>query len=169
MNQKLVIIRGAPASGKTTLGENLRSKEKKIVWLKIDNLKPFFSEDWGDSLDEVNKLALTIINSFLDDLYSVVFDGIFKNPEHAREAVKLAKSKNIPVVIYQLTCSLATLQARDKSRPGVKEGCREPLGDETIERLFHKVKDNPLEDAIELDTENQTLEACLAIIRKNFE
>lgn len=169
MKQVLVILRGAPASGKTTLGESLRDKEKKIVWLKIDNLKPFFSEDWGDSLDEVNKLAMVLINSLLDDGYSVVFDGIFKNPDHAMESVKLAKSKNIPAVIYQLVCSLETLKARDKTRPGIKEGHREPLGDETIERLFHKVKDNLLEDAIELDTENKTLEECLVIIRKNFE
>ncbi len=169
MKQVLVVLRGAPASGKTTLGENLRSKEKRIVWLKIDNLKPFFSEDWGDSLDEVNKLAMEIINSLLDDGYSVVFDGIFKNPDHAKEAVKLAKSKNIPVVIYQLTCSLATLFERDKNRPGIKEGHREPLGNETIESLYNKVLKNPIDGAIELDTEKHNLGECLAIIRKNFD
>lgn len=169
MNQALIILRGAPASGKTTIGQSLRNKEKKIVWLKIDNLKPFFSKDFGDSLDEVNKASLAILNSFLNDGYNVIFDGIFKNPDHALDAIKLAESKNIPVVVYQLSCSLQTLQKRDRTRPGIKEGCRKPLGDELIESLYNKVESNPIEGVLKLDTENQTIDQCSEIIRKNFE
>lgn len=166
MKQALVILRGAPESGKTTLGERLRSKESKVVWLKIDNLKPFFSEDWGDSLDEVNKIALTIIDQLLADGFSVVFDGIFKNPDHALEAVRLAKSKNIPVVVYQLKCSLETLQKRENVRSKTMQ--RGHFGKDMIERLYYKVLNNPIDGAIMLDTENKSLEKCLGIIRKNF-
>jgi len=43
-NQFLVIIRSAPASGKTTIAKELRSFKDKVVWLKVDNFKDFFSE-----------------------------------------------------------------------------------------------------------------------------
>ena len=166
MNQKLVILRGAPASGKTTLGEKLRSKELKIVWLKLDNLNPFFSEDWGDSLNEVNGIALAIIDKLLSDGFSVVFDGIFKNPEHARQAIQLAKSKNVPVVVYQLNFSLETLQKREDERS--EKYNRPHFGKDMIERLYFKVVNNPIEGSIELDTEEISLEECLEIIKKNF-
>lgn len=167
MRQALVILRGAPASGKTTLGEKLRSKELKVVWLKLDNLKPFFSEDWGDSLDEVNTIALTIIDRLLSDGFSVVFDGIFKNPQHAVDAIKLAQSKNVPVIVYQLQCSLEALQKREDERS--EKYNRPHFGKDTIERLYHKVMNNPIEGAIVLDTENASIEECLEIIKKNFE
>ena len=166
MRQALVILRGAPASGKTTLGERLRSKDLKIVWLKIDNLKPFFSEDWGDSLDEVNKLALGMIDQLLTDGFSVVFDGIFKNPQHALEAKNRADSKNIPCVIYQLECSLETLQKREDERSVTFQ--RDHFGKDTIERLHNKVMENSIQGAIKLDTENQSIDECLSILKKNF-
>lgn len=169
MKQTLVILRGAPASGKTTIGENLRDFDKKIVWFKTDNIKPFFSDFEDKALDVVMETALATLNYLLDEGYSVVYDGIFKNPEYAQRAINLAKNKNISTVIYQLTCSLKTLQNRDKTRKGVKEGCRKPLGDEIIESLFNKVENSPIEGAIELDTENNSLEECLEIIKKNFD
>lgn len=167
MKQSLVILRGAPASGKTTLGERLRSKALKVVWLKIDNLKPFFSEDWGDSLDEVNTVALAIIDRLLSDGFSVVFDGIFKNPEHAQDAMRLARLKNVPVVVYQLQCSLETLQKREDERS--EKYNRPHFGKDMIERLHLKVLNNPIEGAIILDTENTSLDEGLKIIKKNFE
>lgn len=167
MKQALIILRGAPASGKTTLGERLRNKENKVVWLKIDNLKPFFSEDWGDSLDEVNKLALSMIDTLLNDGFSVVFDGIFKNPQHALDAKNLAESKNIPCVIYQLECSLEELQKREDERSTKMN--RDHFGKDMIERLYDKVINNPIEGAILLNTETQSIDECLQVIRKNFE
>jgi chloramphenicol 3-O-phosphotransferase len=169
VRQVLVIIRGAAASGKTTLCESLRDFDKKIAWVSVDKLKPIFSEYKEETLDVTNQASLILVNYLLEQGYSVLFDGIFKNPAHAQEAVEIAKNKNIPVVIYQLSCSLKTLQKRDKMREGVKKGWRKPLGEELIESLYRKVEDNPIEGAIKLDTENLSPEECLRIIKKNFE
>ena len=169
MKQVLVILRGASASGKSTIGENLRDFDKKIVWLKTDNIKLFFSSFEDRTLDAVMGTALATLNYLLDEGYSVTYDGIFKKPEYAQEAIALAKSKNIPVVVYQLVCSLETLKERDKNKEGVKEGWKKPLGDEIIEGLFNKVENNPIEGAINLNTEEKSLEECLEIIRKNFD
>lgn len=169
MKQVLIVLRGAPCSGKTTIGENLRDFDKKIVWLKTDNIKMFFSNFEDRTLDEVMETALATLNHLLDKGYSVIYDGIFKKPEYIQKVIDLAKSKNILTVVYQLTCSLKTLQERDKNRVGVKEGFRKPLGDKLIESLFNTVENNPIEGAIELNTEEKSLEECLEVIRKNFD
>ena len=169
MVQKLVILRGAPASGKTTIAEKLRDFDSKIVWFKTDNFKQFFSNPSEDRiLDEAMETCVATLNYLLDSGYSVVYEGIFQKAEYVQKAIEIAKAKNIPVVIYQLSCSLKILQERDKNRKGVKEGCRKPLGDELIENLFNKLQSSSIPGTIKLDTGNTPLEECIEIIRKNF-
>lgn len=167
MKQCLVVLRGAPASEKTTLGQKLRNEKEKVVWLKTDNFKPFFSE-LGEFSEVMSQTALASLNYLLDHGYSVIYEGIFQNPEFAEAAVKLAKTKNIPTVTYQLTCSLETLQQRDKTRPGVKEGCRKPLGDQTIENISNTLENTPIPGAVKLDTVKLSINECLKIIKENF-
>lgn len=169
MKQTLVILRGAPASGKTSLGKNLRDFNKKIVWLKVDNFKPFFAEDSNVALDMVNETALNSLSYILDKGCSVLLDGIFKNPDYVYKAVKIAQSKNIPHVLYQLSCSLKTLLERDKKREGVPEGCRKPMEEDIVESIYNELENTPIEGAVILDTESQSLEQCLEIIKKNFD
>src|SRR5665213_1997419 len=162
MKQVLVIIRGAPASGKTTISESLRDFDKKIVWFKTDNIKDFFSDpSEARILDEVMETCIAILNNLLDRGYSVVYEGIFKNPDYAIRAIEVGRKRNIPTITYQLSCSLETLKARDKTRKGVKEGFREPMGDDVIESLYNKVENNPIEGAIKLSTEEKSLEECI--------
>ena len=168
MNQVLVILRGASASGKTTLAENLRDFDRKIAWLSVDKMKPIFNSE-EKSLNASSKVALATLKYLLEEGYSIIFDGIFKNTNYVYEAIKIAKNRDIPCIVYQLKCSLNTLQKRDKNRKGVKEGYRKPLGNTMIESLHKKNIDNPIEGAIELDTESQSSKECLEIIRKNFD
>ena len=160
MKQTLVILRGAPASGKTTIAENLRDFDNKVVWLKTDNFKPFFSDQTGEAraLDAVMESTLATLKYLSDQGYSVVFEGIFINPVYPRRAIEMAKNKNVHTVIYELECSLSTLQDRDKNRKGVPEGLRKALGDDEIESLYKKVRENPIEGSIKLNTEEKSLE-----------
>lgn len=169
MSQKLVILRGPAASGKTTLCESLRDYDKKIVWLSVDKMKPMFSEFEDRTLEDANKASIAMLSYLLEEGCSVIYEGIFKNPDYIYQAVKIGNDRDIPTIVYQLKSSLETLQNRDKTRKGVREGWRKPLGDEVIEGLHQKNVDNPINGAVDLDTENQTLEQCVKIIEKNFE
>jgi chloramphenicol 3-O-phosphotransferase len=169
MSQKLVILRGAACSGKTTIAESIRNYDGKIAWISIDNFKRIFSNFLDSALDDVNKSAVLTLNDILNRGFSVIADGIFKKPEHLHALIAVAKEKNIPFIIYQLDCSLETLKKRDKTRKGVKAGWFPPLGDELIESLYRKVVENPIENAIHLDTEKLSLEECIRIVKKNFE
>lgn len=95
-------------------------------------------------------------------------EGIFQNPQYIQKAVDTAQQKNLLVFVYQLDCSLRTLQDRDRTREGVKEGCRKLLGDDVIERLYKVIENNPFRDIIKLDTEKVSINECIEIIKKNF-
>lgn len=169
MIQILIILRGAPSSGKSTIAKNLRDYEKKIAWLKVDNFKPFFAESTDLILDDVNNSAIVILNYLLDQKFSIVMEGVFQNPFYIQKAVEVAKQKNISFCVYELVCSLETLQKRDKTRPGIKEGCRKPLGDFVISNLSNIIEKNPFKEAIKLDTEKTSLDECIKLIKKNFQ
>lgn len=169
MTQKLVILRGASCSGKTTIAESLRDYDAKVAWISIDNFKRIFSNFQDSALDDVNKSAVVALKDILDRKFSVIIDGIFKKPEHIHALIAEGKTRNIPIIVYQLDCSLETLKMRDKSRKGVKEGWFPPLGDELIEGLYNKVVENPIEGTIHLDTEKLSIDECLKTVKKNFE
>ena len=167
MTQFLVIIRGAPASGKTTIAKNLRNFDKKIVWLKVDNFKDFFSDN--ASLEEqkyVDECALATLEYLLDQGFSVLMEKIFFDPFIIPLALLAAKKRNIKTAVFQIKCSLATLQGRDRNRPGIKEGCRKPLGDEKIKMIYDQLEKTFCPGAISLDTENLSVEECLNLIKK---
>jgi len=169
LKQFLVIIRGAPASGKTTIAKQLRNFEKKIVWLKVDNFKDFFSGE--ASLVEqkyVDECALTVLEYLLNNGFSVVMEKIFFDPFIIPQAVKLAEKKKIKVKVFQIRCSLVVLEERDRTRPGIKEGCRKPLGDEVIERIYNQLERTFYPGAIALDTENKSLKECIKEIKSEI-
>ena len=95
-------------------------------------------------------------------------EGIFQEPKFITLATKVAIQKNIPFKVYELKCSLKTLQIRDKNRPGVKEGCRRPLGNKTITYLDSIIKKKPWVGSIKLDTEKLSLVECFNILRQEF-
>lgn len=169
MNQKLIIVRDAACSGKTTICKEIRDFDGKIAWLFIDKVKNLFSDFQDEAMDDVNQSAVVTLKDLLERGYSAIVDGIFKNLRHIEAIKKVGEGKNIPIITYQLECSLKTLKERDKNREGVSHGLWKPLGDDLIEGLYKKVEENPIEGTIKLNTEEKSLEECLKIIRKNFD
>jgi chloramphenicol 3-O-phosphotransferase len=169
MDQFLVIIRGAPASGKTTIARRFRDPDKRVVWLKVDNFKDFFSEDSNLSEQKyVDECALATLSYLLSDGFSVVMEKIFYDPFIIPKAVSLAKSKGVKVLIYQIRCPLEVLLERDKNRAGVREGFRKPLGDETVKKLFEQLENTFYSNAKELDTSVNTEDECVEMIRSDL-
>lgn len=172
--QRVIILRGVTASGKSTLAKRFRSFENKTVWLKIDNFKDFFDtkdipqNSWGEIMPFVHGAANSSLGYLLDEGFSVVVDGVFQNPDFLEEAVEIVNKRNVPCKVFQLTVSLKTLQERDKVREGVPEGHRQPLGDETISQISKIVLENPYQGAIDLDTENMSIDECVDFIEKQF-
>jgi predicted kinase len=138
VNQFLIILRGAPASGKSTIAKSFRNFDKKIAWLKVDSFKDFFAEDSSAALEYVNGSAIATLEYLFNQGFSVIMDGVFQETSAIDEALAFAKEKNVKAIVYQIRCSLSVLQERDKTRAGVKEGCRKPLGDDVIAAIYQK-------------------------------
>lgn len=169
MKQFLVIIRGAPASGKTTIAQKFVNYDQKIVWLKVDNFKPFFGEKaLLKHQDDVDRCALATLKYLLDAGFSVVMEKIFYDPSIVPLVVDEAEKRGIKVVVFQIKCSLKTLHERDKNRPGIKEGCRKPMGDKAIERIHRQLAETFYPEAIELDTEKLSVSQCVSIIKRQL-
>lgn len=169
MNQFLVIIRGSPASGKTTISKKLRDLKSRIVWLKVDNFKDFFSDDSKPEEQKfVDNCALVCLEHLLDQKFSVVMEKIFYDPFIIPLAEQAAQKRGIVCKIFQVKCSLSTLLQRDQTRPGIKEGCRKPLGVERIKTLHDHLEKTFYPKALVLDTENQSIDSCVETIKKEI-
>lgn len=169
--QSLIILRGAPSSGKSTIARGLKSLKNKVAWLKVDSFKPFFAKDVAEeneAIDYVNQAALASLEHLLKQDFSVVMEGIFQNPKYISAAVDVAKQANIQFKVYELECPLEILQTRDRVREGVKEGCRKPLGNKIIAKLNQIIQENPWNGAEKLDTEKLSLDECVDILSKNL-
>ena len=171
MIQRFIIIRGAPATGKSAIARMLRNFEKKIVWLKVDNFKDFFGEESEEAIQNAYKSAIPMLSYLFDDGFSVVMDGIFKK-EHIfviDKARQEAKKRNIPTRVFQLQASLETLYARDKQRSEETNGIRKQMSKEAITQLNQDIQDSPVQNSIILDTETHTFEECLREIKDSFD
>jgi len=169
MTQFLVIIRGAPASGKTTIAKKMRNYEKKVAWLKVDNFKEFFAGI--ATLNEqrhVDEVALSALTYLLDNKFSVVMEKIFHDPYIIPLAIKEAEKRGVNTKVFQIYCPLSILQKRDRVRDGVKEGCRKPMGDKVIEMIHNQLEKTYYSEAIKLDTGQLSIEQCVDKINKEL-
>ncbi len=169
MEQFLVIIRGAPASGKTTIAKRFRDYSKKVVWLKVDNFKDFFSADASlEEQKDVDETALVSLCHLLDKGFSVVMEKIFYDPFIVPLATEEASKRSIKVKVFQIKCDDEILIERDSIREGIKEGCRKPMGETIIKKISHHLDQTSLKDAIILDTGRMTLDQCVLKINEEL-
>lgn len=169
MKQFVVVLRGCMASGKTTIARRMRNFDQKIVWLKVDNFKDFFSPDSDPAtLLYVHGAATVTLGYLLDNRFSVVMEGVFQNPNYISDAVKNEEKHRVQSRVFELQVPLEVLKERDRTREGIKEGCRERMDDKEIERMFSVIENNPYPDAIKLDTESLSVEECIEEIMKHF-
>lgn len=166
--QRLIILRGCVASGKSTIAKRFRNFKNKTVWLKVDNFKDFFDSFDIEVRPYVHSATNATLDYFLKEGFSAVLDGVFQNPIFIDNAVEVAKKYKILYRVFQLKVSLKTLQERDKKREGVPEGHRKPLGDVAIAVIYNRLEENPYPGAITLDTENLSIDEAVNFINQQF-
>ncbi len=165
MKRFLIILRGAPGTGKSTIAKNLCDFQKRIVWLKVDLFKRIFADESTEALEYANLTAISTLKFLLDNNFSVVMEGVFQNLEHVGTALQIAKEQNIPAFVFELTCSIEELNRRDENREEVKNGWRKPLGTEVITYLINKIQNSRFVRAARLDTEKLSIDDCVNKIK----
>lgn len=164
MKQFLIILRGIPASGKSTIAKKIRNFDAKIAWLKVDNFKDFFGEGSQGQLDAANDAALATLKHLLDNSYSVVMEGVFQDADNISRAVEIGKDAFVTCKVFELQTSLDEAKKRDVDRVFKSAGARKAMKHEDFERINRTLLDTSYHGAIQVDTEQNNTEQCIKII-----
>jgi predicted ABC-type ATPase len=152
---RLVVIRGPPGSGKSSVsievGKNL--KEKVVVFNKDGLLLGFNSFNTKDNIKDEG-FIFPIINTNLKNKVNVIIDGIYGGKNGAKKLDNLkniAKKNNAEFFVFTLNCSFKTSVQRVGSRKGhiVKKGF--PLKE--IKKWYDYLYETKYKGAVEIDTE----------------
>jgi len=128
----LTILKGLPASGKTTYAKQLvdiscKRVNKDDLRMMIDNGKYSKSNEAN-----VHHIMLDITRHYLARGYHVVWDNTNLNPKILKEAKKLVKDYEAPIEIVDFTdVPLETCIERDKLR-------EVSVGEKVIRDMYNK-------------------------------
>lgn len=139
-NSDIVIIKGTPASGKSTTAKELAKYFPNGVRLEIDNLRSMvISANWTDQEEHISILNLStnLIKDFLDLNYKPIIVVDTFSGDKINSFVEKLKSlnQNWMISIYGLNVNEYELKKRLDNRPDDKfkdfEICRK-LNDDTL-------------------------------------
>lgn len=122
---ELIIIRGAPASGKTTISKNtlkeLKIKYKKdCAYISEDNFRKEmqFKYKANDLIAHTNsvKLITTIIKKLIeiDNYEFIIIEGLFRYKEVIESYEKFSKENELKIKWIELKVELKEIKRRDE-------------------------------------------------------
>ncbi len=132
MSQKLIVLRGLPASGKSWTAVQYVMKGFKRV--NADDLRN--SIDNGvyskDGERYLFKIMSIMIKEALKDGYSVIYDNTNFNPYHIKTCRQIAEQLKVELEIIDIDTPLAVCLERDLQRSVGR------VGKEVIMRMYNK-------------------------------
>lgn len=136
MKQKILILKGLPASGKSTYAKQLVGSEPN-KWKRVnrDSLRLMFAEDFGDKNEKfILQLRDMIIGKALDDGYNVIIDDLNISKKHyARIQSLFGKKADIEINDSFLSVPLDELIRRNSER-----GEQEQVPEKVIRQLYEQ-------------------------------
>ena len=121
--KELVLIRGYPGSGKTTLGKAL-ANNTDYVFVDHNAILTFIASFTGNDkgiYDDINNLELAITKKLLGEGKSVIVARGFSRPSSLFPYIKLAKSQMAKSLVLRLEVPLEVLAQRVKSLDRAKD------------------------------------------------
>lgn len=164
--QTLVILRGGVATGKTTIAEKLRSEVENVAWVHVDKLKSSFPGYPQNESAELHEANLLLAEYFIEKGSSVVVDSVFKKVAWIDQYKELAGKHNLNFLVFELSVDPKVGVKRDRQRPGVVQGWREPIKGAHVKGSIEMILKNPYPNAIRVDTTDLTVEEVTESIIK---
>lgn len=158
--QKLIILRGYPGSGKTTIGKALGSKGLGI-FIDHNEILSFIAKITGDDdgiYEEISLLEQAMAAKLLTEEKSVIVARGFSSAKSMQPYLDTASIKNIPAFIIRLEASLEILERRVVS-PERKEGFNPTTEPEALKRWVsgNQLQSVPRECIVEADKDPQAI------------
>jgi len=165
--QKVVILRGAPATGKTTALHNLRKRKEMKNWVVIDfqQLKKQFEHLGEEKRRLYGKQALfstlkILMSQKLNILFDEMYGGAIK-----RELKYYLKKYNYKIIPLEFTSDIKTAISREAERR-LKKGLK-PRGEKWVKQTHKERLELFEKNSIMIDTTNMNQKQVVNfIIRK---
>ena len=133
MNE-LLILRGIPASGKSTFAKKFIEKNKYWLIISRDSIRDMFGHYWLPERENlVKECEFSMIKLCLNNKWNVVVDDTNLNSKTFQELQDLANECNARVIVKDFEISLEEALERNRNREKV-------LPDEVIKGFYERYK-----------------------------
>lgn len=174
---RLIILRGAPAVGKSTIASKLAAlnSAKKKTYIAIDNFQLYDLRPMSTNREKLAiRNAALLTKNFLLEGFDVVVDYVFDELEDQKEFMnfifsdKLDKLDTIYVQQFYLDAPLEKIVKRNQSRSGKRgEYMNVPL----LKKLYAKTSETKgsIKHEVIIDTTKYSAKQCAKVILSNRE
>lgn len=129
---KLLILQGAPASGKSTFARQLAHEDKSYVIVNRDSIRNSRGDYWIPSQEDyITSIEEFSIKNALGRGYNVIVDATNLNPITINKWKVIADEFNAEIEFKMFEISFEDAVARDKLRDN-------PVGEKVINEFFRK-------------------------------
>jgi len=118
-SQRLIVFRGPPAAGKTTISREIKKQKPDLAVIKFDTMRRIISDDpdpyafKGLTFKMVENLAEFLINCGC----SVLVEGLFIYEKEIEPFFNISRKYNISLKTFELSASLKILKKRLDNKP----------------------------------------------------
>lgn len=168
----ILILTGAPGSGKTTVAQLLAARSRQAVHLEADRFFRFiragYVEPWKPESHQQNTTVMHIVAdaaaAYADAGYFTIVDGIVRPGWFLEPLCDALHAAGHEVAYAVLRAPLAICASRARSRTS------QPLSDASVlERLWQDFADlGPLETHV-IDTATRPADATVAVLRERLQ
>jgi len=158
----VVIFRGMPRAGKTTLAKILHHKledKYKIALIHYDNI--FEMKIGGEQESLKPKIAIGMIEDFLVDGFNLILDYSFIFTTYLTQTTQLIEKYASGYLIYFLKPSFLEIVKRDKNFPS-------PKGIEALKDFWGIMENDNFPGCLEIDTGRLSIDESIEFISKDM-
>jgi predicted ABC-type ATPase len=168
--QHLIIIDGPNGAGKTTTSVLLHENLENTVLLSFDKVKNFISnfQPSEKNILMTNQIMLSMTKQYLEGGFDVIVEAIFPEEKFVLPYLKIAKSKKVSAVVYQIEAPFEVRAKRIKERPLAK-GAKRKMTKQWIGQNDLRYFENKYAGAEVITSHDKTTKEIVKIILKDLE
>lgn len=137
---KILVLQGAPASGKSTYARELSNKDKSYVIVSRDEIRAARGQYWiPDQEDYISDIEEFEIRSAIKHGLNPIIDATNLNPKTIAKWKILAEELDVDIEFKMFEIDFATALERDKQR-------ERAVGRKVLERFFNNYFPDKLKD-----------------------
>jgi len=136
MKNKIIVLQGVPASGKSTEAERLVKENNKYVIVSRDAIREAAGEYWvPEREDYVSEIEEFQVRAAIKNKFTPIIDATNLNPKTIEKWKTLSQELGVDIEFNLFDVDFVTALVRDKQRE--QEGKR-AVGEKVLKRFFYK-------------------------------